>query len=131
MDKIECDFGLRAGALLRGETMDKNMTNLNTTNELSLYHLRRDPRCIKFFYKVPDNLDELLGVQPEADPDPKPDEQVQAEQELVDLFTDLLKEGASDELLAESVSDQTHVGTVKLTKKKLAALIAKARATEV
>lgn len=70
MKKLNCDFELRAGALLQGERIELNMTNVNISNELALYHIRRNPNCKKLFRKLPANLDALLNpvvevVEPE------------------------------------------------------------------
>ena len=60
MKQIETQFQLVAGALLGENDLDNLMTNRNTTDELAIYHLLKDPKCIRFFSKVPENLDELL-----------------------------------------------------------------------
>ena len=56
----ECQFVIAAGALLGENDLDHLMNNKNTTDELAIYHILKDPRCLKFFSKVPENLDELL-----------------------------------------------------------------------
>ena len=60
MKQTETQFQLVAGALLGENDLDNLMTNRNTTDELAIYHLLKEPKCIKFFSKVPENLDEIL-----------------------------------------------------------------------
>lgn len=60
MKQQESQFELVAGALLGENDLENLMTNRNTTDELAIYHLLKDPKVIKFFSKVPENLDELL-----------------------------------------------------------------------
>lgn len=129
MKSEECLFGLRAGALLYGENNDLNMTNVNTTNELALYHIKRDPRCLKFFHKVPANLDELLAaMDAQVEPPFTEDDVLQefAEKEFINMLAESIKEGADDATIAVAVSDQKLVGKKSLTKKALATYLAAA-----
>ena len=56
-------FELKAGALLidveRGDN-SKMATQHNLTDELALYHLRTNPKCIRLFTKYPDNWQEMV-----------------------------------------------------------------------
>ena len=116
MKSEECLFGLRAGALLYGENNDLNMTNVNTTNELALYHIKRDPRCLKFFHKVPANLDELLAaMDAQVEPPFTEDDVLQefAEKDFINMLAESIKEGADDATIAVAVSDQKLVGQKK------------------
>lgn len=57
------NFELKAGALIHdpvNRDISKALTRHNCTDELALYHLYHNPKCIKFFSCVPNNLDELL-----------------------------------------------------------------------
>lgn len=62
MSKIECDFELLAGAVLKdvNGNMDFLCSNANITNDLALYHLKSNPNCIDQFQKLPDDLEEIL-----------------------------------------------------------------------
>ena len=71
MEKMETQFALRAGVLLRdvvAQDSSKNMSNANMSNDLALYHLRTNPDCRKFFTKLPDNIDEMLIDKPIVKP---------------------------------------------------------------
>jgi len=61
MEKNKCLFALRAGAVLEDIDGKKTTTNVNLTNDLAIYHLRKTPSHKKYFTKLPDNLDELLN----------------------------------------------------------------------
>jgi len=61
MEKDKCLFSLRAGAVLEDIDGNKTTTNVNLTNKLAIYHLKRTPSYIKYFTKIPENLDELLN----------------------------------------------------------------------
>lgn len=54
----DCKFELKAGALLvdvvNGDNA-KMATRHNLTDELALYHLRTNPKCIRLFSKYPDD----------------------------------------------------------------------------
>ena len=64
-------FELKAGALLidveRGEN-SKMATQHNLTDELALYHLRTNPKCIRLFTKYPANWQELVAEKEEEAP---------------------------------------------------------------
>lgn len=62
-------FELAAGVVLcSGAPQDKWMTHTNCTDALAIYWLKKDPDCIKYFNKVPDNLEELLAPKAAAAP---------------------------------------------------------------
>lgn len=77
-------FELKAGALLidveRGEN-SKMATQHNLTDELALYHLRTNPKCIRLFTKYPENWQEMVkeaqevaeGVEDAPDAELAPD----------------------------------------------------------
>lgn len=59
----ERKFELKAGALLIDVKAGRNdlmATHHNLTDELALYHLRTNPKCIKRFSKYPANWEELV-----------------------------------------------------------------------
>lgn len=70
MSKIECQFELKRGKLLRdvvNQDVSKNMTQFNISNELALYHLKTNPGCCNFFSQLPEDLDaQLEGFSVEA-----------------------------------------------------------------
>lgn len=57
MEKLTCDYAMRAGALLQDRHGDdsKLMSNRNITNELAEYHLATNPGCDIFFTHLPDD----------------------------------------------------------------------------
>lgn len=60
-------FELRYGALLIDvvDHDDKKMASAhNLTDELALYHLRTNPKCISKFTKYPDNWQEMAAKRP-------------------------------------------------------------------
>lgn len=64
----ERKFDLKAGALLIDPVTGDNSklcTRKNLTDELAIYHLRANPKCIKKFSKYPENWQELVEI-PEA-----------------------------------------------------------------
>ena len=63
------EYRLRAGALLRdvvNSDASLTMSNFNLTEEGALYHLRTNPDCIKFFDKLPDDIEKRLYPAPVA-----------------------------------------------------------------
>lgn len=59
----ESNFKLRNGAVLHDVVnldAGKICTQLNITDELALYHLKTNPKCAKYFIKMPENVNELL-----------------------------------------------------------------------
>lgn len=76
MEKQKTKFELRAGALLIDVVNHDNAkmaSRHNITDELALYHLSTNPRYLKFFTRVPENLDELLAqyaAKQKADAEP-------------------------------------------------------------
>ena len=60
MEKLECNFKMRAGVVLGEDDLDNLLTHNNCTNELAIYHIAKNPNCLKYFTEVPENLDELL-----------------------------------------------------------------------
>lgn len=63
MGQLNVKFELRAGALLQdvaNNDIAKNMSNANITDELSIYHLRTNPDCRRFFTRLPENIEQLL-----------------------------------------------------------------------
>ena len=63
------NFELKAGALLidvKKGANDLMATHHNLTDELALYHLRTNPKCIKMFSKYPENWEELANADAEA-----------------------------------------------------------------
>lgn len=68
-DKVEeraaRKFDLKAGALLIDRKTGDNskMCSMhNITDELALYHLRTNPKCIRFFSRYPENWQELAAA---------------------------------------------------------------------
>lgn len=59
-------FELKAGALLidvvKGDN-DLMASHHNLTDELALYHLRTNPKCIRLFAKYPDNWEALANKE--------------------------------------------------------------------
>lgn len=67
-DKVERraarKFDLKAGALLIDRVKGDNskMCSMhNITDELAIYHLRTNPKCIKYFSRYPENWKELVA----------------------------------------------------------------------
>lgn len=68
-DMRTLEYKLRAGALLRdvvNSDASLTMSNFNLTEEGALYHLRTNPDCIKFFDKLPDDIENRLYPKPIA-----------------------------------------------------------------
>ena len=74
MAKVNSKFKLRAGALLRSSDGDisKNVSQANLDDDKAIYHLKANPKAIKYFEKLPtqEELDEIFGegyfeIQPE------------------------------------------------------------------
>lgn len=95
MEKLESKFALRAGVLLQDvvkNDISKNMSNANISNDLSLYHLRTNPTCRKFFTRLPEDIEQMLigipvNVQTEVDleqPSVEP-EKVQFEKDVAEI----------------------------------------------
>ena len=68
-DKVERraarKFDLKAGALLIDRVKGDNskMCSMhNITDELAIYHLRTNPKCIKYFSRYPENWQELVSA---------------------------------------------------------------------
>lgn len=79
-------YKLRSGALLRDINGDssKMLSNANMTDELAEYHLRTNPKCIKFFEVMPQIIEVVAVEEPinvetteEVEPQPKPQTQPQ------------------------------------------------------
>lgn len=65
----ERKFELKAGALLIDVKAGRNdlmATHHNLTDELALYHLHANPKCIKHFSKYPANWEELSKIRQEV-----------------------------------------------------------------
>lgn len=79
MKQETSQFALKAGVVLsQGAPQDKWMTNRNCTDELATYWIKKDPSCLKFFSKVPDNINALIeepAPTPEPEPAPEPQQQ--------------------------------------------------------
>lgn len=54
-------FDLKAGALLTCSDSTKSCSRHNITDELALFHLRINPKCIRLFSRYPDNWEELAN----------------------------------------------------------------------
>ena len=72
---METNYRLRAGVILRDVNGDssKMMSNANITDDLAQYHLESNPKCAKFFEKMPTEkavespeIEETIDI--EADP---------------------------------------------------------------
>lgn len=59
-EKSKSLFEMKRGKLLRDIDTSKNMTYANTTNDLAIYHLKKNPKNINFFSKYPENWEEIL-----------------------------------------------------------------------
>ena len=63
--KLKRKFDLKAGALLIDQKTGDNSKTCsmhNITDELALYHLRTNPKCIRYFSRYPDNWQELVAA---------------------------------------------------------------------
>lgn len=95
--KTNCQFQLRRGALLRDIDASKNMTQSNISNELSIYHIKRNKNVLKYFTKYPENIEELIKIsdgldaENETEPQGFTDEETQA----IDEIAKLMANGAS------------------------------------
>ena len=70
----ERQFELKAGALLVDVVKGDNAlmaTHHNLTDELALYHLRTNPKCIKLFAKYPAEWEQLVEESTEEQTKPK------------------------------------------------------------
>lgn len=89
--KTKCLFQLRRGALLRDIDASKNMTQSNISNELSIYHIKRNKNVLKYFTKYPDNIEEIiisedLDAENETEPQGFTDEEKIAIDEIAKLM---------------------------------------------
>jgi hypothetical protein len=67
-------FELKAGALLVDVVKGDNAlmaTHHNLTDELALYHLRTNPKCIKLFSRYPADWEQLIKESTEEQTKPK------------------------------------------------------------
>lgn len=61
MQQETSKFALKAGVVLsQGAPQDKWMTSQNCNDELAIYWIKKDPSCLKFFSKVPENIHKLI-----------------------------------------------------------------------
>lgn len=115
MQKQECLFELQRGKLLRDVInldVSLNMTQANITNELSLYHLKTNPKSKQFFSRLPDNLDELLdGYKLPGEDSSLTEDELQ----LIDEIAVLLKAGETKTNIRDKYKDVEKVGSKKLT----------------
>jgi hypothetical protein len=137
MVKQASKFELIRGKLLRdiiNMDVSKNMTQANITDELSLYHLKTNPECVKFFAKLPNDWEALVeaylipGTEPEQ---PKPEDdaaQLEAEKKLVDEIVAALESGISKTKLREQYKSVEKVGEKMLTGNLVNELIKRADA---
>jgi hypothetical protein len=72
---METNYRLRAGVILRDVNGDssKMMSNANITDDLAKYHLESNPKCAKFFEKMPtetvvESVDIEESIEIEAEP---------------------------------------------------------------
>jgi hypothetical protein len=72
---METNYRLRAGVILRDVNGDssKMMSNANITDDLAKYHLESNPKCAKFFEKMPtekavESIDIDESIEIEAEP---------------------------------------------------------------
>lgn len=139
MNKKECQFEIRRGALLHDVVnydVSKCMTQNNITDELALYHLKTNPSCIKYFSRLPENWEELVGkteqerLQAEAEAKQKAEEQerLQAEAEAVIIAEIAVKlnEGETKTSIKNHYKEVKEVGSKKLTAALLVYLIKEA-----
>jgi len=62
MEKLECPFVLKAGALLQDINDRKKIcSQANITTELALHHLSINPDCKKLFLKIPENWEQMIN----------------------------------------------------------------------
>ena len=80
-------YKLRSGALLRDINGDssKMLSNANMTDELAEYHLRTNPKCIKFFEIMPPitevvAVEDPINVETTEEVEPQPQAQAQPQQ---------------------------------------------------
>lgn len=77
---VDRKFELKAGALLIDVKEGRNdlmATHHNLTDELALYHLRTNPKCIRHFSKYPENWEALAQAEAETEAS-KPAEETKA-----------------------------------------------------
>ncbi|MDR3706625.1 MAG: hypothetical protein P4L28_12060 [Paludibacteraceae bacterium] len=62
MKKLDCQFRLRAGALLQDfDDSSKLCSQANITRELALHHLAKNPGCNHLFAILPDNWEQQVA----------------------------------------------------------------------
>jgi len=138
MAKLNSEYELRAGVLLQGDSVDQNMTNFNITPELSLYHLKRNPKIRNLFRKLPANIDDLLVEQKPEKVSAAKAKTLEAERlatklqdkvetEFVNEIVESIKLGSDVEFIKESLKETKLVGTKELTDELLGMFIAKAQ----
>lgn len=55
LSNMNCDYRLRAGVVLTDSgDVTKNCSNVNITNKLAEFHLKKNPQCVKYFEKMPE-----------------------------------------------------------------------------
>lgn len=63
MEQQKCQFRICRGVLMRDVVnldASLNMTILNTTNDLALYHLKTNPSSVKYFTQLPDDWEKQV-----------------------------------------------------------------------
>ncbi len=68
--KLKTEFALLAGVVLYdvvAKNFNKIMTAKNVTDDLALYHLSTNPECIKYFTRVPADLEQRLAAYKASD----------------------------------------------------------------
>jgi len=141
MEKLKCVFLLLAGALLHDVINFDNdllMSNANITDDLSLYHLKTNPKCRQYFQTIPENVDELieayklpgeeiLSETDQAALDLEIQNQVDAEENLVSQIHVLLKNEVTITRIKEMFKETPKVGSKNLTQRFLTELIDRAK----
>jgi len=62
MEKLACQFRLRAGALLQDfDDSTKLCSQANITRELALHHLAKNPACQRLFAILPDDWEQQVA----------------------------------------------------------------------
>lgn len=96
--KTNCLFQLRRGALLRDIDASKNMTQSNISNELSIYHIKRNKNVLKYFTKYPDNIEDLIKISDgnyEAENETEPQGFTDEEKQAIDEIAKLMANGVN------------------------------------
>ena len=133
MQKIECPFKLKAGALLQDiNDRTKLCSQANITTELALHHLSKNPDCKRLFIQLPENWEQMISekviaeIQEENSEDEEHSEFTEDEEKVIAEIQVLLSEKTSKTDIKAKYAKIELIGEKKFTGVLLTSLIKEA-----